>query len=310
MLLLLKYTLLYGSVLMLVALGGMFSERSGIINIALEGTMLIGGLCGTIVLALSPADMPRILVVLVSVLVSALAGLIYSFLLAFSAITLKADQVIGGTALNMMAIAIAMCVAKNINGSNSVKLGYSNYGFIHQYPLLGGKELTINIFFYISIAILVLSWFFMFHTKWGLHLRACGEHPHAADAAGIPVYRNRYIGVLVSGVFAGVGGLAYIVPSVVTWDFSVGVSGFGFLALAVLIFGQWRPLPIFFASMFFAVCKALANIADATIVAKLGLSKNIYDMLPFVASLIVLVFVSKKSKAPKAEGIPYDKGER
>ncbi len=312
MFLLIKFTLLYAVVLMLVALGGMFSERSGVINIALEGIMVIGGLAGVFVLSLLGDKMPAPLLVAVSILVSALAGMIYSLLLGFSAITLKADQTIGGTALNMLATAIAIVIVKAFNnsaatgnGAASAKLTYSNAAFIYK---IG--PFTINIFLIIGILLLICSYVFLFRTKWGLRLRSCGEHPQAADSVGINVYQWRYIGVAISGALGGIGGFAYIVPSVTTWNFEVGVAGAGFLALAVMIFGQWKPFNIAAAAVFFAVFRSLANISDSTVLANLGLSKNIYSMMPFIASMIILAFTSKNSKAPKAEGIPYDKGAR
>ena len=298
MFLLIKFTLLYAVVLMLVALGGMFSERSGVINIALEGIMAIGGLAGVFVLALCGDSLPSGVLVAVSILASAVAGILYSLLLGFSAITLKADQTIGGTALNMLATAVAIVAVKAFNNSSaagngaaSAKLSYSNKAFIYK---IG--PLTINIFLIIGIIILIVSYVFLFKTKWGLRLRACGEHPQAADSVGINVYQWRYTGVMISGALGGIGGFAYIVPSVTT--------------LAVMIFGQWKPFNIAGAAVFFAVFRSLANIADSTVLANLGLSKNIYSMMPFIASMIILAFTSKNSQAPKAEGIPYDKGAR
>ena len=311
MFLLLKYTLLYAVVLMLVALGGMFSERSGVINIALEGIMAIGGLAGILVLVLCGGTLSPSALVVVSILASAIAGMLYSLLLGFSAITLKADQTIGVTALNMLATAAAVVIVKAYNnsaagsGSASSKLTYSNSPFI----FTAGK-LTYNVFLIIGIVILIVAYVFLFKTKYGLRLRACGEHPQAADSVGINVYKWRYTGVLISGFLGGLGGFAYIVPSVSTWNFEVGVTGFGFLALAVMIFGQWKPFRIAAAAVFFAIFKSLANIADATFLANLHLSKNIYDMMPFIASMVILAFTSKNSQAPKAEGIPYDKGAR
>ena len=305
MLLLIKYTLLYGIVLMMVALGGMFSEHSGIINIALEGIMVIGGVAGVLTLTMLPSSMPVFLVVLISVLVAALAGMVYSLLLAFASINLKADQTIGGTALNLLATAIAVVIAKYFSDSGSAKLNYSNKPFLFS---IGGLELSI--FVPLGIILLIISYVVLYKTRFGLRLRACGEHPQAADSVGINVYRMRYAGVLISGFLGGVGGLAYVIPSVQTWNFEVGVAGTGFLALAVMIFGQWKPFNIFGAAMFFAVFKSLANIADSTFLAQLHWSSNIYNMMPFVASMIILAFTSKNSMAPKAEGIPYDKGSR
>ena len=306
MFLLIKYTLLYTVVLMLVALGGMFSERSGIINIALEGIMVIGGLAGVIAIQMMPAGSGAAMIVLVSILAAAIAGMVYAALLAFASINLNADQTIGGTALNMLATALAMVIAKGVNGSASAKLDYSNRAFVFD---IG--PLTVNVFLFVGIAILLLSYFVLYKTRLGLRLRACGEHPQAADSVGINVYRMRYIGVLISGVLGGIGGMAYIIPSVSSWNFEVGVSGAGFLALAVMIFGQWKPFRIFFAAVFFAMFKSLANIASSIpMLASLGWTQNMYNMIPFIASMIILAFTSKKSRAPKAEGIPYDKGSR
>ena len=305
MLLLIKYTLLYGIVLMLVALGGMFSEHSGIINIALEGIMVIGGVAGVLTLTMLPESLPAFATVIIAVLAAAIAGMVYSLLLAFASINLKADQTIGGTALNLLATAVAVVISKNFSDSGSAKLNYSNKPFLFS---IGGLELSI--FVPLGIALLIISYIVLYKTRFGLRLRACGEHPQAADSVGINVYKMRYAGVVISGALGAIGGLAYIVPPVQTWNFEVGVAGAGFLAMAVMIFGQWKPFNICGAAMFFAVFKSLANIADSTVLSHLGLSKNIYSMMPFIASMIILAFTSKNSQAPKAEGIPYDKGAR
>ncbi|MGI6463257.1 MAG: ABC transporter permease [Candidatus Scatomorpha sp.] len=305
MFLLLKYTLLYSTVLMLVALGGMFSERSGIINIALEGIMVIGGLCGAIMIGLMPPGSSAFLTVLCSTLAAAVAGALFSSLLAFASVNLKADQTIGGTALNLLAVAIAVVVAKRVSGVQGSKLSYLNSAF-----LINIGPVSLNAFFFIGVAILIASYVVLYKTRFGLRLRACGEHPQAADFVGINVYGLRWAGVLISGVLGGIGGLAYIVPPVQTWNFEVGVSGMGFLALAVMIFGEWKPFRIMFAAIFFSVFRALANIADSTFIQVLGWPKEIYNMMPFIASMVILAFSSKKSKAPKAEGIPYDKSSR
>ena len=305
LLLLVKYTLLYSSVLMMVALGGMFSERSGIINIALEGIMVVGGLIGVLATQMTHGLEP-VLQVLISVLAAGLAGVVYSLLLAFASINLKADQTIGGTALNILATAIAMVIAKRVNGSQSSKLDYTNSSFI--YKIFG---IDVNVFLFIGIFFLILSYIILYRTRLGLRLRSCGEHPQAADSVGINVYKMRYIGVLLSGFLGGIGGFAYIVPAVQSWNFEVGVAGMGFLALAVMIFGQWHPLKIALAAVFFSVFKSLANIADSIgFLSKLQWPKEIYNMMPFIASMIILALFSRHSRAPKAEGVPYDTGSR
>ena len=313
--LLLKYTLLYAAVLMLVALGGMFSERSGVINIALEGIMVVGGLLGVIMINLmNAAGAPIFLGLIVTILISALAGMLYSSLLAFSAINLKADQTIGGTALNLLATAVAMVIAKRINGSDSPKITYStnsNAIFNSSHFSFNVGPLTLNWFLVVTLVAVAAAWFILYRTRFGMRLMACGEHPQAADSVGINVYKMRWAGVLMSGALGGIGGMAYIVPAVGDWNFEMGVAGMGFLALAVMIFGQWKPLNIAGAALFFAVFRAMANIFDSIpFLASLGWPKEIYNMMPFVASMIVLAFTSKKSRAPKAEGVPYDKGSR
>ncbi len=313
--LLIKFTLLYSAVLALVALGGMFSERSGIINIALEGIMTIGGLIGIVMVnVMNASGAPVIVGVIAAILGSAVAGLLYSALLAFSAINLKADQTIGGTALNLLATAIAMVVAKRINGTDSPKLVYNT----NTNAVLNNKDfsfkigqLELNWFFIVCLVAIALAWFILYRTRFGMRLMACGEHPQAADSVGINVYKMRWSGVLISGVLGGIGGMAYIVPAVGDWNFEVGVMGMGFLALAVMIFGQWKPLNIAGAAVFFAFFRALANIFDSfAFLRALDLQKEVYNMMPFIASMIVLALTSKSSRAPKAEGIPYDKGQR
>lgn len=315
---LIQQTLIYAVPLMIVALAGVFAERSGIINLALEGIMIFGAFIGVLFVrqmqglevfnaAKAAGDWGTLQgLVLLAMLVSAAMGALFSLLLSFASINLRADQTIGGTALNLLATALAMVIAKGVNHSASAKLDYSNRVFVYDFG-----PLTVNVFLFIGLAALILSYIVLYKTRLGLRLRACGEHPQAADSVGINVYKMRYIGVLISGVLGGIGGMAYIIPSVSSWNFEVGVSGAGFLALAVMIFGQWKPFRIFLAAVFFALFKSLANIASSIpFLADLGWTQNMYNMIPFIASMIILAFTSKKSRAPKAEGIPYDKGSR
>ena len=313
--LLLKYTLLYAAVLTLVAMGGMFSERSGVINIALEGIMVVGGLMGVVAINLLNAwGVPVFLAVILAVLASAVAGLAYSSLLAFSAINLKADQTIGGTALNLLATALAMVIAKRINGSDSPKIVYStntNASFNSSHFSFQIGPLTLNWFLVITLVCIALAWFILYRSRFGLRLMACGEHPQAADSVGISVYKMRWAGVLISGVLGGLGGIVFITAGVSEWRFEYGVAGFGFLALAVMIFGQWKPIRIALAALLFGMFRALSNVYSGfDFLAGLNIPSQVYNMMPYIISLVVLAFTSKKSRAPKAEGIPYDKGQR
>ena len=168
-----------------------------------------------------------------------------------------------------------------------------------------------NWFMLIAFLALAASWVVLYKTKFGLRLCACGEHPQAADSVGINVYRMRYAGVLISGALGGLGGLVYITAGVSEWKFENGVAGFGFLALAVMIFGQWKPVSIGLAALLFGLFRALSNVYTGfDMLVALKFPSTLYNMLPYAISLLVLVFVSRKSRAPKAEGIPYDKGQR
>ena len=314
MVLLLQYTLIFASVLMLVALGGCFSERSGVINIGLEGVMCVGALGGALVMKFLPVTVGAPEMVLLTILVSCLFGLIFSLTLAVAAINFNADQTITGTAMNMLATAGATVAVKAMNtaasGGNDVS---SDIAYTHAKDLfivrIGSFEFSW--FMLVAAICLVISFVFLYKTKSGLRLRACGEHPQAADSVGINVYKMRYAGVLISGLLGGLGGIVYITAGVSVWKFENGVAGFGFLAMAVMIFGAWHPLKIALAALLFGFFRALGNVYSGfDIMMALNLPSVVYNMLPYIISLVVLAFTSKKSRAPKAEGIPYDKGVR
>ena len=313
MILLLQYMLIFASVLMLVALGGCFSEHSGVINIGLEGIMVMGALGGALMMKFLPAGAPAIVIILLVVLASILLGMIYSLLLAVAAINFKADQTLVGTAMNLLGTAAATVFVKAMNTAEDV----DNVSSIIQYigpkkaflVNIGGFE--FNWFMLLALIALVISYVTLYKTRFGLRLMACGEHPQAADSVGINVYKMRYAGVLISGMLGGLGGIVYITAGVSEWKFENGVAGFGFLALAVMIFGQWKPTRIALAALLFGFFRALGNVYTGFAFLKvMNLPSSVYNMLPYIISLIVLAFTSKKSRAPKAEGIPYDKGQR
>ena len=314
MILLLQYTLLFASVLMLVALGGCFAERSGVINIGLEGIMVIGALGGALVLKFLPVTVGAPVMVLVCVLVSALFGMLFSLFLAVATINFKADQTITGTAMNMLATAAATVIVKAMNTAASGGHDVSSdvwYTHTKDLLLLRIGEFELNWFVVVAMVLLVVSYICLYKTRFGLRLRACGEHPQAADSVGINVYKMRYAGVLISGLLGGLGGIVYITAGVSVWKFENGVAGFGFLALAVMIFGAWHPLKIALAALLFGFFRALGNVYSGfDFLAAMNIPSVVYNMLPYIISLIVLAFTSKKSRAPKAEGIPYDKGTR
>lgn len=333
---LIQQTLMFAIPLMIVALAGVFAERSGIINLALEGIMIIGAFVG--VLFVREMQVARVfsienaqLLLVLAMLLSAVVGAVFSLLLSFAAVNLKADQTIGGTALNMLAPALVLFLIRILANQNTLDMARgdaaewfmlfkTDFGFEKTRELSVIGEVLFNkvyISSYICIGIFVILSIILYTTKFGLRLRSCGENPQAAASLGINVYAMRYAGTTISGALAGLGGFVYALTT--SNCSSTGeVAGFGFLALAVMIFGNWKPLNIAGSALLFGLFKCV-GAAYATLdingdgvywLAQIGISSYVYRMLPYVVTLIVLAFTSKKSRAPKAEGIPYDKGMR
>ena len=313
MLLLVQYTLIFASVLVLVALGGCFSEHSGVINLGLEGIMVIGALGGALVMRALEGHSSGVLLVLAVLLGAIVFGVAYSALLGVASINFQADQTLVGTAMNLLGTAGATVFVKALNTAANPDDVSSTVQYVEAKKsfLLNINGFEFNWFMLIAVLAVVVAYITLYKTRFGLRLMACGEHPQAAASVGISVCKMRWAGVLISGVLGGLGGICYILAGVSEWKFENGVAGFGFLALAVMIFGQWKPGKIALAAIFFAVFKSLANIYDSIgWLSALHLTKELYNMMPFAASMIILAFTSKRSRAPKAEGIPYDKGQR
>ena len=338
-----QQTLLFAIPLMIVALAGVFSERSGIINLALEGIMIFGAFVGVLFVrsmqefavfsnALRNGNWLMLQGLEVgAMLVAAIFGAIFSLLLSFASVNLKADQTIGGTALNLMAPALVLFLVRILANQNTLqmKTGDAASWFMIKKSTFGiDKSMDLGFFgetflnkvylaTYICIILFVVLSVILYKTRFGLRLRACGENPQAADSLGINVYHMRYAGTTISGALAGMGGFVY---SLTTANCTANgdVAGFGFLALAVMIFGNWKPLNIALASLLFGLFKCISaaytgidiNGDGVYMLTKLGISSHFYRMLPYIVTLAVLAFTSKKSRAPKAEGIPYDKGKR
>ena len=312
MLLLIQYTLIFSSVLILVALGGCISEHSGVINLGLEGIMVIGALGGALMMRFCQTESAFVMVLLV-ILAAAFFGLVYSALLGVACINFKADQTLVGTALNLLGTAAATVFVKALNTSMNPDDHSSEIEYVRARKMfitnINGFE--FNWFMLIAVIAVIVVAVMLYKTKFGLRLMACGEHPQAADSVGINVYKMRWAGVLLSGILGGLGGICYILAGVSIWKFENGVAGFGFLALAVMIFGQWKPGRIALAALLFGLFRALSNTyVGFPSLAALNLPGNVYNMMPYIVSLIVLALTSKNSRAPKAEGIPYDKGSR
>ncbi|MBQ3111685.1 MAG: ABC transporter permease [Firmicutes bacterium] len=300
--------------LLIVALGGMFSERSGIVNVALEGIMIFGAFCSVLFLNFTQDFISGQFQLLLALLVAAASGALISLLHAYASVNMRANQVISGTAINLLAPAFAIYTARIIFGVQQI--GFVNTFRIAKVPILGDIPFIGPMFFqkcyittYLGFIILAISYVVLYKTRFGLRLRACGEHPQAADSVGINVYKMRYAGTIISGILGGIGGLVFIVP--VTTQFNASVAGYGFLALAVLIFGNWKPIPILWAALFFGMMKTLsAAYSGIPFLLNLGIPNVVFKVIPYIATLVVLAFTSKNSAAPRAEGVPYDKGQR
>lgn len=323
----LSATVMFAVPLLMVALGGMFAERSGVINLALDGVMIIGALVSCLVLrsmnlsGWGPAHPQTAM--LIAILVAAVSGMIFSLLLSIAAINLKANQTIAGTALNMFAPAFSIVLSWAIQGQGQTTITLptwlrmtqatfgmtpsENPGFWESFIFKSLYMTTI-----VCVILLLASIFILYKTRLGLRLRACGEHPQAADSVGINVYKMRSIGVTFSGLLGGIGGLAYTIAA--GSGFQSTVAGYGFLALAVMIFGNWNPVRILGASLFFALFKVVGaysgSIPFLPTFEGIKNSQYIYQCIPYAVTMIILIFSSKKSKAPLAEGIPYDKSQR
>ena len=340
---LVQQTLLYAVPLMIVALAGVFAERSGIINLALEGIMIFGAFIGVwfvrtmqeydvfLQAARSGDWMTLQGLELLAMLVAGIMGAVFSLLLSFASIHLKADQTIGGTALNMMAPAMVLFLVRILANQNTLQMqtGDAASWFMIKKSTLGidattklgflGETFLHKVYLatYVCILLFVVLSVLLYTTRFGLRLRACGENPQAAASLGINVYRMRYSGTTISGALAGMGGFVYSLTTA-NCTSNGDVAGFGFLALAVMIFGNWKPLNIALASLLFGLFKCVAAAystldinGDGIYALKdLGISSHLYRMLPYLVTLVVLAFTSKKSRAPKAEGIPYDQGSR
>ncbi len=305
------YAIAFTIPLLVTSLGGLFSERSGVVNIGLEGLMVMGSFAGAITISSLEGILPNGSI-WIGLLVAGLAAGIFSLLHAFASIHLKANQVISGTAINMIAGAITVFFARNITGSGNIRiqLGLSRVSIpvLKDIPFIGDMLFT-NTYMttWAVLAILFIARFVIYNTSFGLRLRACGEHPQAAAAAGINVFFIRYVAVFISGVLAGIGGAVILVTY--SGEFNGSVAGLGFLALASLIFGQWKPLGILAATFFFGFASTIANSSQA-IPMLASIPGIILKIFPYVVTLIALVLFSKSSQAPKAIGEPFDQGKR
>lgn len=290
--LLITITLMYSTPLVFTAMGGVISERSGVVNIGLEGMMTVGAATGVIAAYYSGNPW-------MGFVVAGLAGGAVGLLHAIACISFRADQTISGIAINLLGSGIALFI------SSLAFDGATNTPTIpKKLPKLFGNNFDVTIF--IALAVAIILWFIMYQTKWGLRIRAVGEHPAAADTLGVNVTVTRYICVILSGVLAGFGG-ASVTLAIISNFTPTAISGQGFIALAAVIFGKWKPHGVYGACLLFGFAQALTVVlgGDSFVIAS-----QILAMLPYVLTLIVLVLFVGKSHAPKASGEPYVKGTR
>jgi len=306
-------TLVYAAPLILTALGGVFSERSGVVNIGLEGLMVVGAF-SSIIFNLFFADTFGALTPWLGLLVGMAVGGLFSLIHAVATITFRADQTVSGVAINMLALGATLFVVKLIYGkAQTDKITEPFYkGDI---PLLSDIPIIGDIFFkdvyytsILALALAVVAWFVLFKMPFGLRLRAVGEHPMAADTMGIKVYRMRYIAVFISGLFGGLGGAVY--ASTIALDFShATITGQGFIALAALVFGKWHPFGAMGAALFFGFAQSLSIIGS--LLPLFQDIPNVYMLIaPYVLTILALTGFIGRADAPKALGTPYLKGKR
>ncbi|MDR1904708.1 MAG: ABC transporter permease [Treponema sp.] len=290
-------TLMIVAPILIAATGGMICERSGVVNIALEGLMTIGAMTAAAThVLLEPVigfSIP------LALLAAAVCGCIFSLIHAFASITLRADQVISGTGINLLANGITVFFCQIIFQQKRT-LPYR----MGMQSSLGGLYPTV----WIAVIILFLAWFILYKRPWGLRLRACGEHPQALASAGVDVIRIRYIAVLISGALAGLAGAGIVLTQ--TTEFAVNtINGKGFIALAAVSFGRWLPLGILGSSFLFGTASALAVYIVGNVDTLKFLTADFFSALPYLITLITLVIFSGKDYAPRSSGQPYDKGK-
>ena len=311
MLIIIPSAIAYTMPLLMGALGGLYSERSGVTNLCIEGLMLFGcfASAATIVKLQAIPGFSFNLAIVIGILVAMVASTLLAALHAIASINLKADQTISGTAINMLSTALSLFLAQTITGSGNITVVRavirSDVPILSKIPVLGPLFFSETYWTtWICIAVWVISYFLLYKTSFGLRLRACGEHPSAVASAGVNVHKMRYIGVLTSGLLSGLGGACILVTYAGEYNAGSGINGLGFLAIAALIFGQWKPLGILGSTAFFGLCMTIANIGRI-LPAFSGIPMAVLGAFPYIATLVALVFSSKKSAAPLASGQPF-----
>ncbi len=315
MIFLLQQMLFFSMPLLVVAVGGLFSEKSGVVNIALEGLMIFGAFCGILFLFFIEGRIDGQFVLVLAMIIASAGGMLLGLMHAYASVSMKANQAISGMALNIIAPALAVFVARQVTPSELIP--FRQRFVIREVPILSDIPIIGPILFerayittYVALTVFVIALIVVRSTRFGLRLRASGEHPHSLESSGVSVQKVRYTSVLISGALAGLGGIVFFIPT--SGEFSAQVSGYGFLAIAVLVFSKWNIKRIIWISFFFGLMQTIAATHSSLVyVRDLDfIPSEFYKMLPYVATIIVLSFSRGASPAPSAIGIPYDVSER
>lgn len=285
------------SPILITAIGGMICEKSGVVNIALEGLMGLGACAAASAHVLMEATGMGTPSVWLALAIGAGVGLVFSLIHAIAAINFNADQTISGTGINLLADGVTIFVAQilfSADRTREFRMGMQT------------DKLGIYPTAYIALVVVLLAWFILYRLPFGMHLRACGEHPQAADSVGINVRKIRYIAVLTSGLLAGLAGGCIVLTQTIQYT-SNTINGRGFIALAAVSFGRWRPAGVTFAAFLFGTAQAFSIIA-VNFPSLKALPTEVFNILPYVITLIALVLFSGKNFAPRANGQPFIKG--
>ena len=302
LILLIGITLMYSTPLIFGALGGVISERSGVTNIGIEGMMVVGAIAGAAGSYFTGNPW-------VGFLAAGVCGALVALLHAIASVTFAADQTISGVAINMLAPGMALFACKRLfDGAAMSPIAPKRPKVFGDNGLEGTvfSNLNVNITTALALLFTIIMWFVLYKTKWGLRVRAVGEHPAAADTLGIDVYKVRYCCVLLSGMLAGFGGASMTI-AIISQFTQTAISGHGFIAMAAVIFGKWTPFGAYGACLLFGFTQALVIMLGG---GDFVVPSQILSMLPYAMTIIVLILFVGRSVAPKADGVPYVKGSR
>ena len=295
-------TLMYSAPLVFAAIGGVISERSGVTNIGIEGMMSIGAFTGAAVGYYTANPW-------LGLLCGGIAGGLLALLHAVASVTFRADQTVSGIAINLIGPGVSLFLSRMFFEGATMTKPVPNK-LPNLFSILGIENsslgsLNVDITAVLALLLVVIVWFIMYKTKWGLRMRALGEHPAAVDTLGVSVYRSRYLCVIISGILAGIGGASFTL-AIISQFTPTAISGQGFIALAAVIFGKWRPFGAYWACLLFGFAQALV----VTLGEKAVVPSDILAMLPYILTILVLIVFVGRSSAPKASGKPYEKGAR